>query len=91
MCGGYLYTLENSDCVTEYVGGTCVDLCPGYLHLNWTLSEVESVKPANCRLRVFNREFERYSGFLFLQQYTFEGSGGVTECVWGTCVDLRPG
>jgi hypothetical protein len=67
MCVGYLYTLENSACLIEYVWSTCVDLRPGYLTLNWTLEEVESIKLANCRLRVYNREFERFSGFLFLE------------------------
>ena len=30
-------------------------------------------------------------GCLFLHKYTLDGSVCVTEYVWGTCVDLRPG
>ena len=39
------YTCNDSGCVTEYVGGTCVDLSPGYLYDCRSLEEVESIKP----------------------------------------------
>ncbi len=60
--------IDVSGCVTEYVWGTCVDLSPGYLYLNRTLPEVESIKTANCRVRVYKREFERFSGAYFLRR-----------------------
>ncbi len=83
------YTWDGSGCVTEYVWSTCVDLRPGYLHLKRTLTDVERIKPANCRVRVYNREFERFSGCLFLEKYTLEDSGGQTEYVWGTCAHWK--
>jgi hypothetical protein len=29
-------------------------------------------------------------GCLFLHQYTWDGSGCQTECVWGTCLEWNP-
>ncbi len=83
------YTWDGSGCVTEYVWGTCVDLSLGYLYPKRTLADVEIIKPANGRVPVYNREFERYSGCLFLEKYTLEDSGGVTECVGGTCTHWK--
>ncbi len=39
------YTCDDSGCVTEYVWGICVELCPGYLYDCRTSVEVESIKP----------------------------------------------
>jgi len=36
-----------------------VDLIPGYLHVCSSLAEVESIKAAKCRLRVYKRAILR--------------------------------
>ena len=60
----YLYhsrTLEEVY-VTQNAWGTCVDFIPAYLYLHRALAEVEIIQPANCRVRVYKRQFERVSG-----------------------------
>ena len=46
--------------MTDYVWDTCVDLSPGYLCDCRSLSEVESITPLKCRVRVYKRDFERF-------------------------------
>ena len=46
--------------MTDYVCGTCVDLSPGYLYDCRSLTEVESMKPLKCRVRVYKREICRF-------------------------------
>ena len=68
-----------------------MDLIPGYLCVCNSLAEVESIKAANCRLRVCKMSIFVISDLLLVHKYTWEGSGSETECVWSTCVDLIPG
>ena len=49
-------TCDGSGCVTEYVGGTCVDMRPGYLCDYRSVSEVENINPLKCRVRVNTRK-----------------------------------
>jgi hypothetical protein len=53
--------------------------------------EVESIKAANCRLRVCKMSIFVICDLLLFHKNTWEGSGCETECVWSTSVDLIPG
>ena len=68
-----------------------MDLIPGYLCVCSSLAEVESTKAAKSRRRVYKVAFFATFDLLFVHKYTCHGSGGETECVWGTSVDLIPG
>jgi hypothetical protein len=48
--------------VTQNAWGICVDFIQAYLYLHRALVEVEIIKPTNCRVRVYKRQFERFSG-----------------------------
>ena len=56
--------------------GTCVDLSPAYLYHSRTLAEVESIKAVKCRHRVYERQFERFSG-----AYSFANTHGMLVVV----------
>ncbi len=53
-------SITGSGCVTEYVGGTCVDMRPGYLCDCRSVAQLESIKPLKCRVRVHKREIQRF-------------------------------
>ena len=72
----YKYTYDGSRCVTEYVCGICVDLCPGYLYDWRSLAEVESIKPVTCRVRVYKREIQR-----LLTEHIFTSTHAMTVVV----------
>ena len=55
-------TYDGSGCQTEYVCCICVDLNPAQLSDSSTVAEVESITSVKCRDRVYNGEFERFSG-----------------------------
>ena len=42
-----------------------MDLSPAYLYRSRTLAEVEGIKVVKCRVRVYNREFDRFSDAYF--------------------------
>ena len=75
------YTLEGSGCETECVRGTCVDFSPTHLYVCSRLAQVESIKAAKSRLRVYKRTFFATLDLLFLHKHTCNGSGCETECV----------
>jgi hypothetical protein len=56
------YTWYASGCGTEYVWGTCVDLIPAYFYDWRSLAEVESIKAVKCRVLLYTRQFEWFSG-----------------------------
>ena len=56
-----------------------------------SVADVESINPLKCRVRVYKREYLVVFDCPYLDKYTCDGSACVTEYVWGTCVDLRPG
>ena len=56
------YTYDGSGCETECVWGTCVDLIPAHLYDWRSLAEVERIKAVKCRVLIYTREFERFSG-----------------------------
>jgi hypothetical protein len=58
------------------VWGTCVDFNPAYLYRSRTLAEVERIKVVKCRVRVYNREFERFVG-----AYCFTNTHGMLVVV----------
>ena len=70
------YTWEGCGCETECVWGTCVDLIPGYLYVCSSLAEVESIKAAKSRLRVYKRAFLRR-----LTSYFFANTHGKVVVV----------
>ena len=79
------YACDGSDCETECVWGTCVDMGQGYLYVCSSLAEVESIKAAKSRLRVYKRAFLR-----LLTCYFFTNTHGkavvVTQNVCGVPV-----
>ena len=60
--------------------GTCVDWIPAYLNHCRTLTEVERIKVAKCRVLLYIREF---FGCLLIHKYTYDDSGCETEYVCG--------
>ena len=68
-----------------------MELIPGYLSDCRSLAAVESIKPLKCRVCVYKREILAVFDWTYLHKYTFDVSGGVTEYVWGACVELIPG
>ncbi len=55
-------TYDGSGCQTEYVCCICVDLNPAKLSDSSTVAEVESITSVKGGDRVYNGEFERFSG-----------------------------